>query len=421
MVPPIIYHVDVNSAFLSWEAADRIAHDPDALDLRDIPSAIGGDKEKRHGIILAKSAPARAYHIRTGEPIVRALEKCPGLTVVSPRFDIYVTYSNALMNILSSYAPSVEQYSIDEAFCDMSGTASLYGDPVDFAHRLKDEIKARLGFTVNIGVSSGRLLAKMASDFQKPDMVHTLFPEEISEKMWPLPIESLFFVGRSTAAKLRSMGITTIGELAHTDRSILTAHLKKHGELIWKYANGIDVSELMEKHQKPKGYGNSVTLSHDVTDAREAHMVLLSLCETVAARLRADGARITLVQVQLTDCEFEHHSRQMPLPTATNSTQTLYDAACRLFDALWDGTPIRLLGVSTGKIADSDDYQLDLFDNGRREKLQKLDSALDNVRSKFGDDAVKRACFLEAPESRPYEKGGLSKAKFDAKKNPGTP
>ena len=241
MANPVIFHVDVNSAFLSWEAWERKAADPNAPDLREIPSAVGGDRQRRHGIILAKSTPAKAYHIRTGEPIVKALEKCPTLTIVPPNFSAYVKHSRELISLLETYAPSVEQYSIDEAFCDMTGTRALYGDPVAFAHKLKDEIRDTLGFTVNIGVSTNRLLAKMASDFEKPDRVHTLFPDEISEKMWPLPVEELLFVGKSTSRKLREMCITTIGQLG-ADRS-------ENPGLPLQKARGYDL-EIRQRHRR---------------------------------------------------------------------------------------------------------------------------------------------------------------------------
>ncbi len=417
MSQQIFYHVDVNSAFLSWSAAHRIAVDPNALDLRDIPSAIGGDKEKRHGIILAKSTPAKAYHIQTGEPLVRAMEKCPALTVVPPDFDLYVKKSNQLMDLLKKYAPSVEQFSIDEAFCDMSGTTALYGDPVAFAHKLKDEIRDTLGFTVNIGVSDRKLLAKMASDFQKPDRVHTLFPEEIPEKMWPLDVGDLFFVGKSSKAKLNSLGILTIGDLAKCDPALLTLHFKKHGEVMYKYANGIEVADQMVHHKKHKGYGNSVTLSHDVTSPEEANLILLSLCETVAARLRADHAKITVIAVQLTDCNFNKTSRQCSLYTSTDSTQKLYEVSQQLFAQLWNHAPIRLIGVSTSKVDDNDSQQLNMFDMGKSEKFQKLDSAIDSVRSRFGDDAIKRAVFLDNASGEPFKKQGLGKSKFDQRKD----
>ena len=420
MAEPVIYHIDVNSAYLSWEAARRLSENPDAVDIRTIPAAIGGNEEMRHGIVLAKSPAAKKCGVRTGEPLAQARRKCPDLAVFPPDFELYVKRSNEFLELLKRYAPEVEAYSIDEAFCDMTGTKSLYGDPVAFAHTLKDKIRDELGFTVNIGVSTNRLLAKMASDFEKPDRVHTLFPDEISEKMWPLPVEELLFVGKSTSRKLREMGITTIGQLARTDQKILVSHFKKHGEMIWKYANGIDVSDLMSKHAQPKGYGNSVTLSRDVTDSQEAKLTLLSLCEMVGARLRADKAKITVVCVQIRDCDFHQTSRQTQLFSPTNSTQKIYDTACTLFDELWDHSPIRLLGVTTSKVKTPEDgfgEQLDLFDQEKAEKLRKLDCAIDAVRSKFGDDAIQRAVFMDAKKDRPFGKGGLNKAKFDDKRN----
>lgn len=395
MPEPVIYHIDVNSAFLSWEAAYRLEQNPSAPDIRTFPSVIGGNEEMRHGIVLAKSPSAKHYGIRTGEPLAQARRKCPELKVYAPNFNLYVERSNRFMELLRRYAPEVEAYSIDEAFCDMTGTASLYGDPVSFAHKLKDIIRSELHFTVNIGVSSNRLLAKMASDFEKPDKVHTLFPEEISSKFWPLPIEDLFFVGKSSARKLRSIGITTIGDLAHSNRDTIVSILKTHGDTLWNFANGIESTELTHSEPMNKGYGNSLTIHFDVTDSDTAKHVLLSLCETVGARIRAAGAYISVVQVQIRDNEFHHTSRQMTLPSSTNVTEKIYECACQLFDQAWDHTPIRLLGVSTSKATNESYEQYDLFDMQRSEKLSKLNSAVDQIRSRYGEDAIKRACFVE--------------------------
>ena len=213
----VIFHVDVNSAFLSWEAVYRLRHADGAPDLRTIPSAVGGDIAKRHGVILAKSIPAKKYDVRTGEPVVDALRKCPHLVLVAPNHALYEENSHAFMNILRKYSDVVEQYSIDEAFVDMTGTEWLFGKPIAAAHRIKDEIRDTLGFTVNVGISSNKLLAKMASEFEKPDKVHTLFPQEIKEKMWPLPVRELFLVGGASEQKLKRLGINTIGDLAHAD------------------------------------------------------------------------------------------------------------------------------------------------------------------------------------------------------------
>ena len=318
------------------------------------------------------------------------------------------------MALLKEYAPSVDAYSIDEAFCDMTGTSSLYGNPVDFAHRLKDEIHTRLGFTVNIGISSNRLLAKTASDFEKPDKVHTLFPSEMEEKFWPLPIEDLFFVGKSTALRLRSLGITTIGQLAKSDHAMILSVFKSHGDTIWNYANGIESTPLSHNDAASKGFGNSLTLQYDVTDTAVAKHVLLSLCETVGARIRAAGAYVSVVQVQIVDNDFRHTSRQVTLASSTNVTEKLYTCACELFDELWDHRPIRLLGVSTGKATQEHYEQYDLFDMQKNEKLSRLNVAVDAIRSRYGEDSIKRACFIEADDAAPalsHMTGGMQRAK----------
>lgn len=392
----VIFHIDVNSAFLSWEAVHRLRDLGETLDLRTIPSAVGGDMSKRHGVILAKSIPAKKYDVRTGEPIVDALRKCPNLTVVSPNRDLYARNSAAFMEILHRYSDVVEQYSIDEAFADMTGTEELFGSPMEAAYRLKDEIRDTLGFTVNVGISSNKLLAKMAGEFEKPDKVHTLFPDEIQEKMWPLPVGNLFSVGGASEQKLKRLGIYTIGELAQADLGTLRAALKKHGEAIWNYANGRDSASVESESADNKGYGNSVTLAFDVAKAEEAKRVLLSLAETVGRRLRRDGAWIEVVSVGLRFFDLTHASHQCVLGHATNITDEIYQAACKLFDEFWDGTPIRLIGIQTGKVTkDGDNRQMSLFDDTDYEKLERLDRAMDSIREKFGADVVQRASFLQ--------------------------
>ena len=417
MPQPLIYHIDVNSAFLSWEAAELLRQDPDAPDIRSFPSVIGGSEKTRHGIVLAKSPSAAALGVCTGEPLAQARRKCPDLKIYAPHYSIYVERSRQFMALLKEYAPSVDTYSIDEAFCDMTGTSSLYGNPVDFAHRLKDEIHTRLGFTVNIGISSNRLLAKTASDFEKPDKVHTLFPSEMEEKFWPLPIEDLFFVGKSTALRLRSLGITTIGQLAKSDHAMILSVFKSHGDTIWNYANGIESTPLSHNDAASKGFGNSLTLQYDVTDTAVAKHVLLSLCETVGARIRAAGAYVSVVQVQIVDNDFRHTSRQVTLASSTNVTEKLYTCACELFDELWDHRPIRLLGVSTGKATQEHYEQYDLFDMQKNEKLSRLNVAVDAIRSRYGEDSIKRACFIEADDAAPalsHMTRGMQRAKRNA-------
>lgn len=390
----VVFHVDVNSAFLSWEAVYRLKHLGGTRDLREGICAVGGDSSKRRGIILAKSIKAKQFGVRTGESIMEARKKCPQLELVPAHYNLYKESSQAFMDMLREYSPNVEPYSIDEAFMDMTGMEKLFGPPEEAANRIRERIASELGFTVNIGVSSNKLLAKMASDFKKPNLVHTLFQDEIAEKMWPLPVRELFFVGRATEQKLSAMGIHTIGELANTELSIVTSHLKKHGEVIWNFANG-EAPDLVEPEAPDnKGYGNSTTISFDVTDAQIAKMVLLSLAETVGTRLRSHGVKAEVVSVSIKNNLLQSQGHQMVLEAPTNITAELYQAACRLFEELWDGAPIRHLGIQTTRIKEESARQMSIFDTTDYEKLEKLDRAVDAIRGKFGTDAVKRASFL---------------------------
>ncbi len=409
----VIFHVDVNSAFLSWEAVYRLYHLGGRLDLRTIPSAVGGDQEKRHGIILAKSIPCRKYGIQTGEPVTDARKKCPELVLVPPNYSLYHRSSAALISILRRYTDRIEQFSIDEAFMDMTGCCT--GTPEHTAHELKDIVRKELGFTVNIGVASNKLLAKMASDFQKPDMVHTLWPDEIAAKMWPLPVRNLFYVGHASEQKLFTLGVRTIGELAQADPNVLKAHLKSHGLLLGAYARGIDDSPVVTDPPANKGYGNSLTTPRDVCDAGLARTYLVSLAETVSARLRADNAKASVVAVSIRDYNLAHCGHQMILSAPTDLTIEIHAAACRLFDELWDGTPIRQLGVHTSRISRDGTRQLGMFDTLDYEKVRKAESAIDKLRKRYGIDVVKRACFLDSPaggrETIDHMGGGISREK----------
>lgn len=406
----VIFHIDVNSAFLSWEAVYRLHHLGGRVDLREEVAAVGGDVAMRHGIILAKSIPAKKYRIKTGESIMEALQKCPNLKLVPPNYGLYERCSAAFMDILRQYSPCVEQYSVDEAFMDMTGTEGLWGDPVTAADRIRNQIRDELGFTVNIGISENKLLAKMASDFEKPDRVHTLWRDEIETKMWPLPVSDLFFVGRATARKLLNMGIHTIGELAVTDPAILRSHLKKHGELIFAFANGMDVSAVQPQAPANKGYGNSTTIAFDVTDASTAKLVLLALAETVGTRLRAAGVRAEVIAVGIKNFELQYASHQMTLHNATNITMEIYQYASMLFDALWDGTAIRHLGIHTSRVRDGMDMrQMDMFDGNDYEKLAEADKTIDRIRMRYGNDSVMRAVF--AGSRIDHMSGGISREK----------
>lgn len=405
-----IFHIDANNAFLSWSAAYRVNVLGEKTDLRLLPSVVGGDQEKRHGIVLAKSIPAKKYGIKTGEAILTAKQKCPGLIVIPPDYGLYVTASKALMGKLKQYTDRVIQYSIDEAWAVFDGCEKLYGQGqmVNFACALKDEIKEELGFTVNIGISTNFLLSKMAGDFSKPDKVHALFPEEIERKMWPLAVSELFFVGKATAAKLDRLGIHTIGELALADDEMIKAHLKTPGEIIQGYARGEDLQPYLFTHEVNKGYGNSLTAPVDIVTEEYAQHVMLSLCETVGMRLRNDQVKISAVSVHITDYEFRYSTKQMQLLTATDVTEEIYRAACQVFEKLWDGrTPVRQIGVHTSKVENNTGRQYNLFDLQKYDRLEALNRTVDKIRERYGEDAVFRAGFLKSNVS--HMSGGLDR------------
>ena len=386
----IIFHIDVNSAFLSWEAANRVRQGLD--DIRLVPSAIGGDRDKRSGVILAKSIPAKRYGVKTGEPVAIALKKCPSLVLVRPDFSLYEKCSNAFMAICREYTPVLEKFSIDECFLDMSGMNNIYPDILATANEIRDRIKQELGFTVNVGVGSNKLLAKMASDFEKPDKVHTLFDYEVPQKMWSLPIKSLFSVGESTAQKLERSCVKTIGDLAQLDVSVVKTLVGvKMGEHIHRYANGIDDSPVLENRERAKGYSNSITLEYDVKNLSEAYKILLALADSTAARMRADKARTGCISVLIRDIDFNDRSHQRKLNIPTDITLEIFDACCELLDELWDlKKPLRLLGVSLTDVSTDCDVQLSLFDTDRQEKERAIDKTVDSIRNKFGSDTIVR-------------------------------
>ncbi len=405
----IIFHIDVNSAYLSWEAVYRLAHKGEKQDLRKAVSAVGGDVAQRRGIILAKSIPAKVYGIKTGETVIEAKRKYPGLVLAQPNYSLYEKCSAAFMEILREYSDVVEQYSIDEAFVDMGASCHLFGSPKETAAQVKDRIREELGFTVNVGISDNKLLAKMASDFRKPDRVHTLYREEIQRKMWPLPVSDLFFVGRATTEKLFSVGIRTIGELAAADPAWLKSILKKQGEVIWGFANGIDVSPVLASPAPNKGYGNSTTIPWDVREAGMAKQVLLALSETLGRRLRTDQVEIGVVSVGIRYADLSYASHQRALQSPTNLTIEIYQEASRLFLELWDGGPIRHLGVHTSRVrGEGFGRQLNIFSQTDYEKLYGVDRTVDGIRGRFGEDAVMRAVFLNQPVS--HMCGGVENA-----------
>ena len=366
------------------------------VDLREIPSIIGGDKKSRHGVVLAKSISAKKYGIRTGEPVVNAFRKCPNLAMEPPNHRMYREKSQKLMEYLRGFTTKIEQVSVDECYLDFTDIADRFPSPLDAAFLMKNGIRERFGFTVNIGISENKLLAKMASDFEKPDKVHTLFLREVPVKMWPLPLGELFMAGRSSVEALKKLEINTIGDLANADLSLIELHLKSHGKMLWEFANGIDHSPVQWEQAEAKGIGNSTTLAEDAATYEEVREVFAGLAESVGRRLRKAGQKANMVSMEIKYHDFQSMSHQTQLSKPTSDEQVLLDTACRLFQEAWTGEPVRLLGIRTAKLVDAGEpEQMSIFDlepqKPMDEKRQRLNAAMNQIRKKYGDDAVMKA------------------------------
>lgn len=388
-----ILHIDVNNAFLSWTAVDRLKNGEE-LDIRTIPAIIGGDEEQRHGIVLAKSMLAKQFGIKTGEPIYFARKKCPSLKVFPSNFSIYQKYSQLLFQLFSEYTEKIERFSIDECFLDMTEFIPPKREVLDIAKEINRRVKEELGFTVNIGVAHNKLLAKMASDFEKPDKIHTLWEEEIPKKMWTLPVSELFMVGRKTLPKLENLGIRTIGNLAKSNKQMIIKKFGKYGKTMWEYANGIDTSEVQYQPQKPKGIGNSTTFSKDIIEIEKLEEVLLVLTQQVTYRLRKENLLAGVVNVQIKTNEFKMYTHQRKLEMATDSTKLIFKEGKKLLKELQENSkkPVRLIGIRVDNLQEKEQLQLTLFANSsEREKQEKIDKTLDNLKQKYGYDSVIRA------------------------------
>ena len=389
-----ILHVDVNNAFLSWTAVYMLKNGY-PLDIRTIPSIIGGDEEKRSGIVLAKSPIAKKLGIVTGEPIYFARKKCNKLEVFPSNFKIFNKYSNDLYNLLLEYTDKIERFSIDECFLDLTGYLQNR-KLIDIAYEINKRVEKELKFTVNVGVSSNKLLAKMASDFEKPNKVHTLYEYEIEDKMWTLPVSELFMIGRKTVPKLYNLGIKTIGDLAKTNKEFLSKRFGKFGIMIWNYANGIDDSEVKNTKEDPKSIGNSVTLPKDIKSIDEIQKIVVALCEQVSFRLRKYNLIANTVNVQLRTKDFVDYSHQKQLKYATSSTKQILETAKEVLLEMYKNEPIRLVGVRVDNLENKDEIQLSFFSQEEvEEKQDKLDKVLDNLKNKYGYNFITRAGELE--------------------------
>ena len=387
-----ILHVDVNNAFLSWTAVDML-HKGSKIDIRNRYAVIGGDEATRHGIVLAKSMPAKQCGVVTAETIYSARKKCPYLEVYPPQFKVYKKYSDRMYTYLCNYSNKIERYSIDECFIDYTDNYEKFGDPVKLAYKIKNDIRDNFGFTVNVGVGNNKLLAKMASDFSKPDKVHTLFIDEIKTKMWPLNVDDLFMIGKASSKKLHELNINTIGELANTDIDLLMRHFKSMGKMMWEYANGIDNSEVESERGNPKSISTSVVLPYDYTNIDEIKKVLKELSMDTGRRLRNKKMYTPNVGIWIKYHDFTKVSKQITIDKLINSDNDIYDYACKLFDKLYNidsDKKVRSLCVSVSNLTDVYKVQLSLLDNNEKEDNinDELKKTLEDIKKKYGDKSI---------------------------------
>ena len=386
-----ILHVDVNNAFLSWTAVYKLKQGY-PIDIRTIPAIIGGDEERRSGIVLAKSPIAKKFGIVTGEPIYFAKKKCNKIEIFPVNFEVFKDYSNKLFKLLSNYTAEIERFSIDECFLDLTNYMQNR-KLIDIAYEIKNRVEKELGFTVNVGVANNKLLAKMASDFEKPNKVHTLYEYEIEDKMWPLQVSELFMIGKKTVPKLNNLGIKTIGDLAKANRDLIIKKFGKFGQTMLNYANGIDDSIVNSSIENPKSISNEVTLPSDVNNIEDLNKLLVALAEQVSYRLRKHGLVANTVGVNLKTKDFKNYSHQKTLNYSTSSTKEILNTAKQVLIEMYKNEPIRLIGVKVDNLENKDEIQISFFENDK--KQEKLDSVLDDLKIKYGYNSITRAGKLD--------------------------
>lgn len=398
----IIMHIDVNNAFLSWTAV-KLLHDGYKRDIRKIEAVIGGDESKRHGIVLAKSPVAKKRGVKTAETLMSARRKCNNLEIFSPNFKWYSFMSKKMFNLIRKYTPDIEILSIDECFLDYTKIQNIYGDPIKFAYHLKNEIYRTLKFTVNIGIANNKLCLKMASDFKKPNRVHTLFMEEVSEKMFPLDVGDLYGVGKRTTEKLKQLNIYTIEDLAKTDVIFLSRYFKNQAKVLIEKANGIDNSEVVSEASERKGISNSSTFSYNLIRLDDILNKLQALTENVCLALRRDEKYAKVVSVTLRDKYFNNKCHQRKLVNATNNTDEIFKVAKELVIEMWNEEPIRLIGVSLNNLTINSNHQLSLFENYQtKEKLDSLDKIIDDLKLQYGSKIINKASLMNININKKY-------------------
>ena len=388
----VIFHIDVNNAFLSWTAVYLLKNGFNK-DIRKVPSIIGGDEHSRRGIVLAKSPVAKKYGIVTAEPIYQARKKCPILEIYPSNYSWYQEKSNELMSYLKNYSPDQEQLSVDECFLDMTGMKYIYDDLIELAYKIKDEIKTKFGYTVNIGIANNKLCAKMASDFEKPDKVHTLFNYEIKEKMWPLPVNDLYMCGKKTAEQLNKLNIKTIGDLANTNSKILEKYFKSYGKYLKEAANGIDNSKVEKRKSKNKSISTTTTLPHNYKDIDNLKKIILNQVEEITRELRDKKLYAKTVGVIFKNKDFISYSAQETFDKPTDNTKEILYKTYKVLEENYKEDEIRLIGVRLSNLTQEKQEQISLFEENKEEGEDILQKTMDKINNKFGKSLINPASF----------------------------
>lgn len=395
----VILHCDLNSFYASVELLEYPA-------LRERPVAVCGDPNSRHGIILAKNEAAKRYKIQTAETVWQARKKCPELILLPAHHDKYHHYSKLVNAIYGQYTDLVEPFSVDESWLDMTGSLHLFGgDEKALADHIRHRVREELGLTISVGVSFNKTFSKMGSDYKKPDATTLITRENFQKLLWPLPIGDLLFVGRSAAKTLGDIGVKTIGDLARSDPKAIAALLGKQGSILYEYATGAEHAPVIPSSQMPgpKSVGNGLTFPRNLQGWEELRAGVTMLSDEVAARLRHLELKCSTVNITIRDPAFKDISRQKQLPSPTYLSRELSQAAMELLSSSWSiGAPVRALTVTAQNLlpADQAGEQLDLFSpdaSPRRQKVEKLERAMDSIRDKYGKTAIASARVQNRP------------------------
>ncbi len=382
-------HIDVNNAFLSWTAIELL-NNGCKYDIRNSYAVIGGDPKARKGIVLAKSNSAKKQGIVTAETLYSAKKKCPVLRVYPPNYKFYQEMSHKLFELLYKYTPDIEVASVDECYLDYTNVKHLYGSPLEFARKVQKEIYDTLGFTVNVGIANNKLCAKMASDFEKPYKIHTLFKEEVKDKMWPLKVGELFGVGKKSVPKLESLKIFTIGDLANSDPETLNKYFKNQSQYLINSANGIDDSPVISVPPEPKGIGSEITLPHDITNKDEIFKSLAILSEQVSLRLKKQNKYALTVTIILKDNLFKRSTHQKKIVNAIRSSEDILKIAKELYEEMKYDKPVRLIGIRLNNLVDTVTHQVSIFDDVKKiEENNDLEETIDKLKEKYGLKIIK--------------------------------